>query len=116
VPAEFEDSLNGALEDFEAATRALVEGAADDPAVPGSAAADYLELTGLVAYGWLWARMAGVSGRALEAGGDADRAFHEGKLATARFFHARLLPAAALLRQRIERGSAPLMELAAEGF
>jgi alkylation response protein AidB-like acyl-CoA dehydrogenase len=116
VPAEFAGSLEGALEDFEAATRSLVEGAAGDPAVPGSAAADYLELTGLVAYGWLWARMAGVSGRALAAKDEADRAFHEGKLATARFFHARLLPASALLRRRIESGSAPLMELAAEAF
>jgi hypothetical protein len=51
--------------------------------------------------------MAAVAADGLEAGRD-DRDFLESKLATARFFHQRLLPLSTTLLARIESGSAPL--------
>jgi hypothetical protein len=105
--ADLRPTLEAALECFEQATRVLVEGAGDDPSLAGAGAVDYLELTGLVAYAWLWARMAAVAADGLEAGRD-DRDFLESKLATARFFHQRLLPLSTTLLARIESGSAPL--------
>jgi alkylation response protein AidB-like acyl-CoA dehydrogenase len=105
--ADLRPTLEAALERFEQATRVLVDGAADDPSLAGAGAVDYLELTGLVAYGWLWARMAAVAASGLEAGRD-DRDLLESKLATARFFHQRLLPLSTTLLARIESGSAPL--------
>ncbi|MEE4361653.1 MAG: acyl-CoA dehydrogenase C-terminal domain-containing protein [Pseudomonadales bacterium] len=112
---EFVASLSAAIDHFESATRSIVEQADSDPAHAGSAACDYLELTGLVAYGWLWARMATVAIRALDAGAEAQD-FYSGKLATARFFHRRLLPLAATLRARIESGSDALMAFADDQF
>ena len=105
--ADLRPTLEAALERFERATRVLVDGAADDPALAGAGAVDYLELTGLVAYAWLWARMAAVAAAGLEAGRE-NRDFLESKLATARFFHERLLPLSSTLLARIESGSAPL--------
>lgn len=109
-PAALRGSLDAALDAFETATRFIVDGAGEDPALAGASAADYLELTGLLAYGALWARIASVAEAMLAAGeGDAD--LLEAKRATAGFFHARLLPHTETLRARIESGSAPLMTL-----
>ena len=114
-PAWARDAVERSLERFEAATACLVEQGGADPALAGSAASDYLELTGLVAYGWLWARMARVAEAKLAAGtGDAGRM--EAKIATARFHLAKLLPHAGTLLARIEAGSEPVMSLDAAGF
>jgi ethanolamine utilization microcompartment shell protein EutL len=108
-PADLRDGLDAAIAAFEDATACIVEGAGDDPALAGASAADYLELTGLVAYGVLWARMVAVARAGLEAGdGDADHL--GGKVAAGGFFFARLLPLTETLRARIRSGSAPLMD------
>ena len=109
---ELRPTLEEAVQRFERATALIVEAAGEDPHMAGAAAVDYLELTGLVAYGWLWSRMAGTARRLLDAG-EGDPELLEGKLATARFFHARLLPLSTTLLARIESGSAPLMDCAA---
>ncbi|MGH8029364.1 MAG: acyl-CoA dehydrogenase C-terminal domain-containing protein, partial [Arenimonas sp.] len=57
----------------------------------GAAATPYLRLLGHLAYAWLWARMGTL---ALAHPVDA---FHRAKLATARFYFARLLPETAML-------------------
>ena len=51
---------------------------------------------------------------ALELGGDD--AFLAAKLATARFYFARLLPETAMLLKQARAGAAPLMALPAEAF
>ncbi|HSG88080.1 MAG TPA: acyl-CoA dehydrogenase C-terminal domain-containing protein [Pseudomonadales bacterium] len=112
---DLQPSLAAAIDRFERVTAVLVAGAEDDPHMAGAAAVDYLELTGLTAYGWLWGRMAGVAQAQLDAG-TGDRELLEGKLAAARFFHARLLPLAATLEARIEAGSATLMDPADAAF
>ena len=114
-PAWARADVETALGHFEAATALLVEQGGSDPALAGSAAADYLQLTGLVAYGGLWARMASAAEANLEAD-RRDAAAMRAKVATARFFLARLLPLCSTLRARIEAGSAPVMELDAAGF
>lgn len=113
-PERFRAGLEVALDAFRRATACIVEGAGADPAVPGSVAADYLELTGLLSYGWIWAWMAGVAEAACAAG--SDDPCHRGKLATAEFFHARMLPAAAVLGERIASGSGPVMALDDDAF
>ena len=114
-PERLRPGLEEALELFSRCTRFIVDGAKKDPALPGSAAADYLELTGLVSYAWLWAWMVGVAEGKLAEGSDED-AFMRGKVATGEFFHARLLPMAATLARRIESGSEPLLAIRAEQF
>ncbi len=78
----------------------------------GAASVDYLRLVGHLVYGYFWARMAKV---ALEqqAGGDS---FYKAKLATARFYFARLFPETEMLAKRIKAGSKGLLELEAELF
>jgi hypothetical protein len=63
----------------------------------------------------MWLRMAQASSKALSEGTE-DRAFHEAKLVTARFFAERVLPETGALRRKLEAGAESLMALPAEAF
>jgi hypothetical protein len=86
-----------------------------DPNNAGAGAYAYMELMGLVSLGWMWLKMASVSGKALEQN-SGDRQFHEAKLATARFYAQRELPEASALRRKIEAGAEAVMALPEEVF
>ncbi len=81
----------------------------------GAAAYPYMQLMGISALGLMWLRMAKASSAAIEAGAE-DKAFHEAKLVTARFFAERMMPDAGGLRAKIEGGSDSLMALEPEMF
>ncbi|SDH25917.1 Acyl-CoA dehydrogenase [Pseudomonas benzenivorans] len=100
------------LERLEAVSGWLLEQAKSDANAVGAAAVDYLQLFGYVAYAYMWARMAAVA----EAKRGEDQAFYAGKLATAAFYFARLLPRSLSLEASIRAGSAPLYGLTAEQF
>ncbi len=78
----------------------------------GAAAVDYLRVIGHMVYGYFWARMARV---ALDHAASGDK-FYLAKLATARFYFAKLMPETASLMRTARAGSKPLMELEAELF
>ena len=105
VPEEFAVPLSEALAAIEAATAHLIAGAPSDPDLPGAISADFLELTGLGIYAWLWARMAHV---------DADSRHHKSEVA--RFFYAKLLPKTRTLLACIEAGSGSVMALPEESL
>jgi hypothetical protein len=69
-----------------------------------------MDLMGLITLGWMWLKMA----RAAE--NVEDKAFREAKLATARFYAERELPASTALRRKIEAGAETLMKIPAEAF
>lgn len=73
----------------------------------GAAAVDYLRVAGHLVFGYFWARMAKV---ALEKQGSGDP-FYTAKLATARFYFAKLLPETATLIRTARAGLKPLMEM-----
>jgi alkylation response protein AidB-like acyl-CoA dehydrogenase len=75
-------------------TVALTKQAAQDAAGAMSHSSAYLELLGHVVVGWMWLRQALAASRGLDRAGVAasDRAFYEGKLATARAFALYELP------------------------
>ena len=100
IPGEFSTRLGEAFATIEGATAHLLAHAADDPDLPGAISVDFLELTGLGIYAWLWARM-------VQA--DADSAHC--KLEVARFYYAKLLPKTLALAHSIEAGSASVMAL-----
>jgi hypothetical protein len=79
----------------------------------GAGATDYMHLFGLVALGYMWARMAQAAQQKLAAGAD-DRM--NAKLVTGRFFVERLLPETGAHLARIQAGAASTMELPAEAF
>jgi hypothetical protein len=86
-----------------------------DPNHAGAGAYAYMQLMGLVSLGWMWLKMASASDR-LKNGPGEDRAFHEAKLATARFYAARELVTAEALRRKVEAGADSVMALPAEAF
>ena len=78
----------------------------------GAAAVPYLRVVGHLVYAYFFAQMAKI---ALEKQDSGDT-FYQSKLATARFYFARLLPETAMLIRQARSGSKSLMELDAELF
>ena len=78
----------------------------------GAAAVPYLRVVGHLVFAYFWARMAKL---ALEKASTGD-AFYTAKLATARFYFARLLPETAMQIRAARAGAASLMALDADLF
>jgi hypothetical protein len=72
-----------------------------------------MHLFGLVALGYMWARIAEA---ALARMGDGADPAMNAKLVTARFFVERMLPETATHLARIQAGAASTMDLPAEAF
>ncbi|MGT2431123.1 acyl-CoA dehydrogenase C-terminal domain-containing protein [Cupriavidus basilensis] len=83
-----------------------------NPDEVGAAAVPYLRVVGHLVFSYFWARMAKIA-LEKEAGGDK---FYTSKLATARFYFARLLPETASQIRMARAGSATLMALDADLF
>jgi alkylation response protein AidB-like acyl-CoA dehydrogenase len=81
-----------------------------NPDDAGAAATEYLRMFGLVAIGYMWCRMA----EAAQAN-SAD-SFNAAKLASAKFFMAKMLPETGSLLSSITTGSASVMALAEDAF
>jgi alkylation response protein AidB-like acyl-CoA dehydrogenase len=73
----------------------------------GAAAVDYLRVAGHLVFAYFWARMAKVA----LAKKDSGDPFYTAKLATARFYYAKLLPETASLIRTARAGLASLMEM-----
>ncbi|WP_156679853.1 acyl-CoA dehydrogenase C-terminal domain-containing protein [Sphingomonas profundi] len=107
--------LEKAVGELQGASMWLMQNGMANPNNAGAAAYSYMTLMGIVTLGWMWLKMAGASGAAIAAG-EGDRAFHEAKQVTARFFAERILPDAGALRRKIEGGAESLMALPVEAF
>ncbi len=110
---EFVRPLAGALLKLRETTARLTARMAADAAETGAASSDYLRFMALVSLAYMWAMMAGV---ALSREHDDDTGFYRAKLATARFFMARLLPQINALQAAVDAGSESLMALGADEF
>ena len=107
VAAEHQEAFNEALDRWVRVTGSIVTRSAHDPNLPGAVSVDYLELSGLTIYAWLWARMAAAA---------PDDDFGEAKRQTARYFFARLLPKTLSLEGGIAAATDSVMALPAEAF
>ena len=85
------------------ATKWMVEHAASAMPEALAGAVPYLKLMGVVTGGWLMARAAAAAQQAL-ARGDGDRAFHQAKLLSARFYAEHILATAPTLLPAITGG------------
>jgi alkylation response protein AidB-like acyl-CoA dehydrogenase len=83
-----------------------------NPDEVGAAAVPYLRVVGHLVYAYLFAQMAKIA-LAKQDSGDT---FYVAKLATVRFYFARLLPETAMLIRQARSGSANLMSLDADLF
>src|SRR5579863_95938 len=111
--AEFVMPLAKAFSRLQQVSALLAQKGAGDPEEAAAAATDYLRFFGLVALAYLWCRMAELS---LGKSEGADALFYKGKLATARFFMARLLPETSALAAQISAGASTVMALEAEAI
>ena len=108
-------ALQKATADLQTATLWLMQNGLANPNNAGAAAYPYMTLMGIVSLGLMWLRIAKASTAAL-ANGAEDKAFHEAKLVTARFFASHVMPETGALRRKIEAGAEALMALPAEAF
>ncbi|MCP9629245.1 acyl-CoA dehydrogenase C-terminal domain-containing protein [Rhodopseudomonas palustris] len=110
----FVTPLSTSLGHLQQATTWLMLNAMAAPDNAGAGATDYMHLFGLVACGYMWAKMAKVAQDKIAAEGATP--YLTTKLVTGRFFMERTLPATALHLARLQTGSATTMELPAEAF
>ena len=94
----------------------FMQNAMAKPDNAGAGATDFMHLFGLVALGYMWARIARAAQDRLKAGGKADAETMRAKLVTGRFFMERMLPETATLLVRVQAGAQTTMELPAEAF
>jgi acyl-CoA dehydrogenase len=107
--------LGQALQHLQQATMWFMNNAMTKPDNAGAGAYDYMHLFGLVALGYMWARMAKAA-EARKASGNGIAARMDAKLLTGRFFMERMLPEAGTLLARVAAGSDTMMALPAEAF
>jgi hypothetical protein len=75
-----------------------------------------MHLFGLVALGYMWARMAQAAQAKLSSGADGAAERMNAKLVTGRFFVERMLPETGAHLARIQAGAASTMDLSADAF
>lgn len=109
--AVFRSNVEGGLETLGEVTEFVLQQADKDPNIAGAVANDYLHLVGLLAYGFMWSRMAYAS--KLDSSSDAGIS---GKQQTAQFFFERIFPKIDFHRAVILSGSESVMTLEESGF
>lgn len=112
----FTAPLGQALGHLQQATMWFMNNAISRPDNAGAGATDYMHMFGLVALGYMWARIAKTVHATLDSGPEASREWLEAKLVTGRFFMQRILPETATQLARIQAGADTVMELPAEAF
>ena len=109
--AEFVNPLADLAGKVEKLTMEIGMKAMRNPDEAGAAAVDYLRVIGHLVLSYFWARMAHVA-----LAHEHESPFYQSKLATARFYFAKLQPETAMLIRAARAGSAPLMDMAVEQF
>jgi alkylation response protein AidB-like acyl-CoA dehydrogenase len=113
--AEFTDPLKQSSKDLQASAMYFMAEGMKNPNNALSGSSDFMHLLGYTSLAYMWARMARASVDALAADTD-DPTFHETKLATGRFYMARMLPMTGTLLARIQTGADTVMALDADQF
>jgi alkylation response protein AidB-like acyl-CoA dehydrogenase len=107
--------LQQALGHLQQATMWFMNNAMMKPDNAGAGAYDYMHLLGLVAMGYMWAKMAKAA-QEKKRQGNGVAARMEAKLMTGRFFMERMLPETGAHLARISSGGDAVMKLPAEMF
>ncbi|MET0745731.1 MAG: acyl-CoA dehydrogenase, partial [Microvirga sp.] len=107
--------LRQGLGHLQQATMWFMQNAMAKPDNAGAGATDYMHLFGLVALGYMWARMAEAA-LALKARGQGEAGRWDAKLVTGRFFMERSLPETATRLARIVSGADTTMALPMDAF
>ena len=108
---EFTAPLSKLAAEVQKLTMEIGQKAMKNPDEVGAAAVPYLRLVGHLVFSFSWCYAAGVALRKSQGAGSADDDFYKAKLATARFYFAKLYPETAGLIEQVRAGSASLMEV-----
>ena len=112
---DFIEPLKTASKHLQAASMFFMQNGMKNPNHALAGSYDFMHLFGHVCLGYAWAQQARAALDAL-ANGAADATFYETKLATARYYMARRLPATGMHLARIESGADTVMALDADAF
>jgi hypothetical protein len=107
--------LSDALAHLQQATMWFMNNAMAKPENAGAGAYDYMHLFGLVAMGYMWAKIA-VAAQERKGLGNGVAAKMDAKLVTGRFFMERMLPETGAHLARISTGADTTMAMPAEMF
>ncbi|MEZ5920203.1 MAG: acyl-CoA dehydrogenase C-terminal domain-containing protein [Parvularculaceae bacterium] len=110
----FLDGLASAKEDVADATGWLMQNAFSNPDNAGAGSMDFLHLFSLLCLSFSWAMLAKSAVEKQKE--DASDPFYANKLATGKFFLARILPETKSHLAKLKTGAEPLMTLSAEAF
>jgi hypothetical protein len=111
----FTESLKNAKTWLQDGTMWLMQNGMSNFDNAGAASHDYLNLFGLTALTYMWALQAKAA-LAAKANGGGDDPYYDAKLATGRYFLARMLPDASAHLAKLKSGADPVMALSAEAF
>jgi len=112
---EFVDALKSAKAQLQDGAMWLMQNGMTNFDNAGAASHDFLNLFGLTALSYMWALQAKAALAAKKNGGAGDP-YYDTKLATGRYFIARMLPDAAAHLAKLKSGADTVMALAAEAF
>ncbi|MEQ3747710.1 MAG: acyl-CoA dehydrogenase C-terminal domain-containing protein [Henriciella sp.] len=107
----FTDGLASAKAQLQEGTTWLMQNGMSDFNNAGAASTDYMQLFGLTALAYMWAKMAKV---ALDKKGSDP--FYDDKLITGRYYMTRVLPETGAHLAKLKTGAEPIMALAADRF
>ena len=108
--------LGRSLADLQQATMWFMQNALSNPEQAGAGATDYMHLFGLVALGYMWAKIVIAAQQKLAADANGAARRFEAKLGAARFFMERMLSETAVQLARIQSGAGAIMAMPAEVF
>ncbi len=109
----FVDGLKSAKAQLQEGTMWLMQNGMSNFDNAGAAGHDYLNLFGITALAYMWALMAEAALAGKRNGADP---YYDAKLATGRYFLARVLPDTGAHLAKLKSGAAPVMALSAEAF
>ncbi|WP_428527636.1 acyl-CoA dehydrogenase C-terminal domain-containing protein [Roseibium sp.] len=112
----FTGPLKKGVDDLQAATMWFMNNAMKNPDNAGAGSTDYMHLFGLVALGYMWAKIAKTAKETLNNGANGKEQWLSDKLAFGTFYMERTMPETAAHLARISTGSDTMMSVSAEAF
>jgi alkylation response protein AidB-like acyl-CoA dehydrogenase len=112
---DFLDPLKDASKDLQAVMMYFMQEGMKNPNAALAGSTDALHMFGHVCFGLMWSMMAKTAQEALDAN-PSDPDFYNNKLATGRYYMARMLPATLAHKVRILSGADTVMALDADAF
>ncbi|NRD73610.1 acyl-CoA dehydrogenase C-terminal domain-containing protein [Shewanella sp. VB17] len=107
--------LMDASSDLEQATQFIVNHSETNPDILGAASMPYMQIFGITALAWMWARTASVALSALETA-TLEVDFYQGKLKTAQFYMNYWVVQTRSLRQQLDMSSIQLTQFEVSDF